>query len=185
MPPRPNSNFDPSNYIKIEPGMLCGENSSYINYSDICRNPSHIYADSDCCGSTVGIPSSQFNFEISCPDYAEYYRRALCCPNVIEEKEEKLMKDTVNAIDTVFDLIKEQLTEYAQENCVKKIIRNGPATIVFWDDGTKTIVKRAKGTKDDIYMAFCSAFAKKMLGSNSRIQRIIKKNLVTEEKGSK
>lgn len=168
MPPRLNSDFDPLNYIKIEPGMLCGENSSYINYSDCCGNSSHI------------IPSSQFNFEISCPDYAEYYRRALCCPNVIEEKEEKLMKDSVNAIDTVFDLIKEQLTEYAQENCVKKIIRNGPATIVFWDDGTKTIVKRAKGTKDDIYMAFCSAFAKKMLGSNSRIQRIIKKNLVDE-----
>lgn len=181
MPPRPNSNFDPSNYIKIEPSMFCGENSSYINYSDCCGNSSPIYVDTDRYNNTVvGIPSSQFNFEISCPDYAEYYRRALCCPNAIEEKEEKLMKDTANAIDTVFDLIKEQLTEYAQENCVKKIIRNGPATIVFWDDGTKTIVKRAKGTKDDIYMAFCSAFAKKMLGSNSRIQRIIKKNLVDE-----
>ena len=100
--------------------------------------------------------------------YSETYKSAPCC---LEEKEDiKEMKEAIKA----------KLTEYAHENCVKKIIRNGPATIVFWDDGTKTIVKRAKGTKDDIYMAFCSAFAKKMLGSNSRIQRIIKKNLVDE-----
>lgn len=78
------------------------------------------------------------------------------------------------------DFLKEKLTEFAQENCVKKIVRNGPATIVFWDDGTKTIVKRADGTKDDIYMAFCSAFTKKMLGNNSRIKRIIFKNLIEE-----
>lgn len=74
----------------------------------------------------------------------------------------------------------EKLTEFAQENCVKKIVRNGPATIVFWDDGTKTIVKRAEGTNDDIYMAFCSAFTKKMLGTNSRIKRIIFNNLIEE-----
>lgn len=78
------------------------------------------------------------------------------------------------------DYLKEKLTEFAQENCVKKIVRNGPATIVFWDDGTKTIVKRAEGSKDDIYMAFCCAFTKKMLGNNSRIKRIIFNNLIEE-----
>lgn len=78
------------------------------------------------------------------------------------------------------DCLKEILIKFAQENCVKKIVRNGPATIVFWDDGTKTIVKRAEGTKDDIYMAFCSAFTKKMLGTNSRIKRIIFNNLIEE-----
>ncbi len=91
----------------------------------------------------------------------------------------------INAFDEdcnkeFIDYLKEKLTEFAQENCVKKIVRNGPATIVFWDDGTKTIVKRAEGTKDDIYMAFCSAFTKKMLGNNSRIKRVIFKNLIEE-----
>lgn len=78
------------------------------------------------------------------------------------------------------DYLKEKLTEFAQENCVKKIVHNGPTTIVFWDDGTKTIVKRAEGSKDDIYMAFCCAFTKKMLGNNSRIKRIIFNNLIEE-----
>lgn len=91
----------------------------------------------------------------------------------------------INAFDEdcnkeFIDYLKEILTEFAQEHCVKKIVRNGPATIVFWDDDTKTIVKRAEGTKDDIYMAFCSAFTKKMLGTNSRIKRIIFNNLIEE-----
>lgn len=56
----------------------------------------------------------------------------------------------------------------------RKIIYNGVATIVFWDDGTKTVVKRAKGTKDDRYNAFCAALAKKMYGTNSTLKKCIK-----------
>lgn len=100
----------------------------------------------------------------------------------VGEGEEVAMNNVFNedCNKEFIDFLKEKLTEFAQENCVKKIVRNGPATIVFWDDGTKTIVKRAEGTKDDIYMAFCSAFTKKMLGNNSRIKRIIFKNLIEE-----
>lgn len=100
----------------------------------------------------------------------------------VGEGEEVAMNNVFNedCNKKFIDLLKEILTEFAQENCVKKIVRNGPATIVFWEDGTKTIVKRAEGTKDDIYMAFCSAFTKKMLGNNSRIKRVIFKNLIEE-----
>lgn len=100
----------------------------------------------------------------------------------VAEGEEVAMNNVFNedCNKEFIDYLKEKLTEFAQENCVKKIVRNGPATIVFWDDGTKTIVKRAEGTKDDIYMAFCSAFTKKMLGNNSRIKRVIFKNLIEE-----
>ena len=55
-----------------------------------------------------------------------------------------------------------------------KIIYNGVATVVFWEDGTKTVVKRAKGTKDDKYNAFCAALAKKVYGTNSRLKNCIK-----------
>lgn len=164
MPPRLNSDLDPRLYIKMEPGMLCGENSSYINYSKV--RETNMNFNNICCDYDSGFKSTS-------PEMERYYMAL--------DRLKKDNEDNLNEVTSVFTYaIKEKLTEYAQENCVKKIIRNGPATIVFWDDGTKTIVKRANGTKDDIYMAFCSAFAKKMLGSNSRIQRIIKKNLVDE-----
>lgn len=55
----------------------------------------------------------------------------------------------------------------------KKIIYNGPATIVFWDDGTKTVVKRSQKDKDNKYNAFCAALAKKIYGSNSKVNSIV------------
>ena len=57
---------------------------------------------------------------------------------------------------------------------VKKIIYNDPATIVFWKDGTKTVVKCAKGEKFNEYTAFCAALAKKVYGTNSRVTKIVK-----------
>ena len=70
---------------------------------------------------------------------------------------------------------------------VDRIIRNGPATIVIWTDGTKTIVKRSKGEKDDIYVAFCAALAKKLYGNNSKIKRMLNDKTVyeTKKKGAK
>lgn len=70
------------------------------------------------------------------------------------------------------------ITDEFPERCVgilrfspKKIIHNGPATIVFWTDGSKTVVKCAAGTDPDLYNAFCAAFAKKVFGTNSRLKK--------------
>lgn len=63
---------------------------------------------------------------------------------------------------------------------VKKIIKNGPATIVFWMDDTKTVVKRKEGTQDDIYVAFCAALAKKMYGTNSKVNKMLRTLVVDE-----
>lgn len=62
-----------------------------------------------------------------------------------------------------------------------KIIRSGIATIVFWADGTKTIVKRSADTQDDPYAAFCIALAKKVYKSNSAVKRIIDRNTVVQK----
>lgn len=52
---------------------------------------------------------------------------------------------------------------------IKKIIFNGPATIVFWTDGTKTIVRCNDVTEaiDDREKAVFAACAKKLLGTNA------------------
>ena len=59
-----------------------------------------------------------------------------------------------------------------------KIIRNGPVTVVFWDDGAKTLVRRNENTPDDPYFAFCAALAKRVYGNNTRIKKIISENTV-------
>jgi len=61
----------------------------------------------------------------------------------------------------------------------KKIIRNGPATVVFWPDNTKTVVKCADGDNDSTYTAFCAALAQKIFGSNSKVKKMVSK--MTEE----
>jgi hypothetical protein len=58
---------------------------------------------------------------------------------------------------------------------IKDVIFNNPATIVFWTDGTKTVVKCQE---DDIYseevgLALC--FAKKALGNKSNFNNVFKK----------
>ena len=56
---------------------------------------------------------------------------------------------------------------------VEYIIFNDPATIVFWSDGTKTVVKAMKGEKFEKYAGFAMACMKKMFGSTSRAKAIM------------
>ena len=60
---------------------------------------------------------------------------------------------------------------------VRKIIVNGNATIVFWSDNTKTVVKWDGEGEWSEYTAFCSALAIKLLGSNSHLKRVIKDSI--------
>lgn len=65
--------------------------------------------------------------------------------------------------------------DFNRKTTPTRIIRNGPATIVMWKDGTKTIVKKSADTIDDPYGAFCAALAKKVYGSNSRVHKLVAK----------
>ena len=61
---------------------------------------------------------------------------------------------------------------------VKKIIFNDPATIVYWKDGTKTVVKCQKGDDFDPEKGFAMAFLKKCWGNtgnfNDKLRKIMK-----------
>lgn len=56
-----------------------------------------------------------------------------------------------------------------QKASIHKIIFNGPATIIFWTDGTKTVVRYNDETEtiDDREKAVFAACAKKLLGTNA------------------
>ena len=63
-------------------------------------------------------------------------------------------------------------------NCTG-IIQRDRATIVTWDDNTKTTIVAEKGFDENEHMlfdAFCIAFTKKMLGSTTNILKTIEKN---------
>lgn len=59
---------------------------------------------------------------------------------------------------------------------VDRIIFNNPATIVFWKDGTKTVVKVAEDGEFNVYWGFCAALAEKVFGSNHAVKSIIRRN---------
>jgi len=79
------------------------------------------------------------------------------------------------------------LSDFPQKKVIniipKRIVKNGPALVVFWEDGTKTVVKRKKGEQDNVYHAFTAALAKKLYGSNSAINRIVD-SIIDETKKS-
>lgn len=54
-----------------------------------------------------------------------------------------------------------------------KIIYNPPATIVFWTDGTKTVVKCSAEDEYNEYYGFLCALGKKMFGTNSHLKKLI------------
>lgn len=62
---------------------------------------------------------------------------------------------------------------------VEKVIFNNPATIVFWNDGSKTVVKCGEGETFDEEKGFAIACTKKMFGNNhiyyGKMQKAIEK----------
>lgn len=56
----------------------------------------------------------------------------------------------------------------------KKVIFNGPATIVIWKDGTKTIVKRRECEEDDREKAIMYCILKKMCGNKAAMDKYLK-----------
>lgn len=76
--------------------------------------------------------------------------------------------DRIDSISKAYESIVRALA-------IDHIFYDDIATVVFWKDGTKTIVKCPEGTPYDEYTAFCVAVTKKFYGTNSAIKRVIKK----------
>ena len=64
---------------------------------------------------------------------------------------------------------------------IKNVIFNDPATIVFWEDGTKTVVKCQDGDEFDPEKGLAMAIAKKAYGNKGSYGNKLKKWLPKEE----
>lgn len=92
----------------------------------------------------------------------------------------KSVRVTDNGIIHWEDPFQQYLKEISKSINIKRltperILKSGTATIVFWYDGTKTVVKRSSDEPENEYTAFTAALAKKVFGSNNAIKKIIER----------
>ena len=58
---------------------------------------------------------------------------------------------------------------------IEKVIFNDPATIVYWKDGTKTVVKCQNDDKFDKEKGLAMAIVKKLFGNKGNYNKVFKK----------
>lgn len=83
-------------------------------------------------------------------------------------------------LDQLETLVKKEKESNMLKGKIKKVIFNDPATIVFWTDGSKTVVK-ASNEEFDPEKGLAMAIAKKALGNEGNYFNEIKKWLPEEE----
>lgn len=67
------------------------------------------------------------------------------------------------------------------KDLIKKVIFNNPATIVYWNDGTKTVVKCQDGDKYDKELGLAMCCSKKLFGNKGNFNNIFKKFIGDEK----
>lgn len=63
---------------------------------------------------------------------------------------------------------------YRRED-IKRVIFNNPATVVFWSDGTKTVVKCSENDTFDPEIGLAMAICKKAFGNTGAYNDVFKK----------
>lgn len=94
---------------------------------------------------------------------------AWCSPGAPKAPEPTPIKKQIDPVDAVGALKP------------KRIIYSGPKTIVFWPDGTKTMVSLMEGQEHDDYTAYCAAVVKKMFGATHKAKKFINSVAVRQE----
>lgn len=94
-----------------------------------------------------------------------------CIKDIMEELSDRDNFDDLNITYGMYEQYK-LVTFLAQ---IEDVIFNDPATIVFWSDGTKTVVKAQDGEEFDPEKGLAMAITKKKLGNNGNYYNHIKK----------
>lgn len=72
-------------------------------------------------------------------------------------------------------------THHTQPLSIKRVIFNDPATVIYWSDGTKTVVK-CKNEEFDKEKGLAMACMKKLLGNKGHYYEEVKKWVKEETK---
>lgn len=60
--------------------------------------------------------------------------------------------------------------------CVDRVIFSGPATVVIFTDGSKSMVKCMEGEKFERYAGFCAAIMKRLFGSTTAAKNLMEEH---------
>lgn len=88
-----------------------------------------------------------------------------------------LDSESLSYIQNDIKMLKEVRDELSRADyfSYKKVIFNGPATIVLWKDGTKTVVKTQNGEPFDAEKGLSMCFMKRALGNKGSFNNVLKK----------
>lgn len=104
-------------------------------------------------------------------------------PTKIVLKRRNTLKNDINSVYGLNSALRDVRNN---QNLIKDVIFNNPATIVYWVDGTKTVVK-AHNEKFDPEKGLAMAICKRFLGSNksgSNFNNIFKKWLPEQKESN-
>lgn len=176
------TNFKVGDRVKINP------KKSYNQYSEYAL--SKAYVIHDIRGALIGYQTVALLKEEE-GDISGGFIESLEALELVEpdagicEKEElrkeihdkmKFPRDIANYCENdVLMTMKAAETKNFYSLNVSKIIFNPPATIVFWEDGTKTVVKCAAEDEFSEYYGFLASLGKKVYENNNQIKKLIDK----------
>ena len=188
------TNFKVGDRVKINP------KKSYNQYAEYAL--SRVYLIHEIFGSLMGYPetalleeeegniSGEFIEPLEALELVELdagiYRKEELRKEILSKM--KFPRDIADyCVNDVLATIKLAETKNFYSLNVSKIIFNPPATIVFWEDGTKTVVKCAAEDEFNEYYGFLAALGKKVYENNSQIKKLIDKKAEWHEnkKGEK
>jgi hypothetical protein len=106
------------------------------------------------------------------PDIPSKYPEMMITPDTLAY----IHKDTETAVDMYYRAMKagKRVGEKSTPK-IEKVLFKDPATIVFWKDGTKTVVKAQRKEKYDPEKGLVMAMVKKILGNKGNYYNEIKK----------
>ena len=98
----------------------------------------------------------------------------------MQTKDKKINDDFLDAIRYYYDDLETVENDLESielrvdiPGMIDRVIFNDPATIILWNDGSKTVVKRSDDDVWDSEKGFCMAVIKKLYGNTSFIKRFM------------
>lgn len=120
------------------------------------------------------------NVTVSCFGTAEALRKAIKTWTCVDKSLGMAFNTFSKNIGKDIEVVKEKLMKSfyigsGRKVYIVNVIFNNPATIVFWSDGTKTVVKRQKDDKKfDPEKGLAMAICKKVMGNKGNFNNIFR-----------
>lgn len=146
--------------------------STYAGYGCLAEYEVHLYANGDIGGNMMTVKADIENIEdVKWPTITVN-------TNGLTEKDlaKQIALISRGSGESQFALIELAKAAGGFYNLqIKRVLYNPPATIVFWADGTKTVVKCQEGDKFDHEKGVALCFMKKALGNQSNFNNTLNK----------